>query len=58
MGTAEEAVPYDETVRRFTLIAILVLVTAIAIAGIYQAWLAGQGERRFPGPGVSPTAPP
>ena len=58
MGTGEEAVPYDETVRRFTLIAIIILLTAIAIAGIYQACLAGQGERRFPGPGVSPTAPP
>ncbi|HZA26539.1 MAG TPA: hypothetical protein VE915_02685 [Actinomycetota bacterium] len=44
--------------RRFTLVAIIVLLTAITIAGIYQAFLAGRGERRFPGPGVSPTATP
>jgi hypothetical protein len=45
-------------VRRFTLIAIIALLSAIIVAGIYQAWLAGEGERRFPGPGVSPTTTP
>jgi hypothetical protein len=45
-------------VRRITLIVIIVLLTAIAIAGIYQALLAGRGDRRFPGPGVTPTAAP
>jgi hypothetical protein len=43
-------------VRRFTLIAIIVLLIAIIVAGIYQALLGGKGERRFPGPGVSPTS--
>jgi hypothetical protein len=45
-------------VRRITLIAIIVLLAAITVAGIYQAWLAGRGDRRFPGPGVTPTASP
>jgi hypothetical protein len=45
-------------VRRFTLITIIALITAIAIAGIYQAQLAGRGERRFPGPGVTSTISP
>lgn len=58
MSRADENVLYDEPVRRFTLIAIIALLGAIIVAGIYQTWLAGKGERRFPGPGVSPTATP
>jgi hypothetical protein len=56
--TPRNSVPYDGPVRRFTLITIIVLIVAIAIAGIYQAQLASRGERRFPGPGVTPTLSP
>jgi hypothetical protein len=45
-------------VRRVTLITIIVLVIAIVIAGIVQAWFAGRGDRRFPGPGVTTTVTP
>jgi hypothetical protein len=45
-------------VRRVTLITIIVLVIAIVIAGLVQAWFAGRGERRFPGPGVTATLTP
>lgn len=43
--------------RRFTLITIIALLLAIAAAAYWQIRLGG-GERRFPGPGVSPTASP
>jgi hypothetical protein len=52
------AVLYDESMRRITLITIVVLVIAIVIAGIVQAWFAGRGERRFPGPGITTTVTP
>ena len=52
------AVLYDESVRRITLITIIVLVMAIVIAGIVQAWFAGRGDRRYPGPGVTTTVTP
>jgi hypothetical protein len=45
-------------VRRITLITIAVLIVAIVIAGIVQAWFAGRGDRQFPGPGVTTTVTP
>ncbi|MGH2572046.1 MAG: hypothetical protein ACRDGU_00905 [Actinomycetota bacterium] len=42
--------------RRFTLIAIILLFLMIAIAAYFQV-RAARGPRRFPGPGVSTPGP-
>ena len=41
--------------RRFTLVTIVVLFGLLATAAIFQI-LAATGERRYPGPGHTPTA--
>jgi hypothetical protein len=43
-------------VRRFTLITIVVLVLLLAAAAYFQI-RAGEGPRRFPGPGVTTPSP-
>ncbi len=42
--------------RRWTLITIIVLFALLAIVAFFQI-RAAQGPDRFPGPGVTPTAP-
>ena len=43
--------------RRFTLVTLIVLFTLLSIAAYYQCQ-AGQGSRRYPGPGVPFTPTP
>lgn len=44
--------------RRATLITIILLFAAIVAIAVYQLVLATGGERRFPGPGRTPTSSP
>jgi hypothetical protein len=44
-------------VRRFTLITLIVVFTMLSIAAYFQC-RAGEGPRRFPGPGVPFTPTP
>jgi hypothetical protein len=45
-------------VRRFTLITIIVLLTLLLIAAIFQIVAANKGGGRFPGPGISGSPTP